>query len=132
MKILLLVVTLPLLATLAACSKSDQTPPADSHQSPRPLSLGEIPGAAIAKAEDAVARLEAASAGHTVLFNETMTKANTFFAERQFSEALKALAPLEDVTLSNAQQKALDDLTARLNQLLQTPPSNEALQLPSR
>jgi hypothetical protein len=98
-------------APAPAAAPADATPAAAAPATP---TVAGIPAAAIASAERAVAKVEAASAGATEVFNEAVIKAKALMADKRFPEALKALETLQDVILSPAQQKTVDDLRAQI------------------
>lgn len=104
---------------LAACSKSPE-PAAESTNAPAPkeISVGEIPAAAIAKAEAVVAQVEAKSseltADATKLYTDAVAKAKAYLGEQKFDQALASLDSLKDVVLSADQQKIVTDLRAQI------------------
>jgi hypothetical protein len=115
---------------LAACSKSPE-PAADSANAPatKEISVGEVPAAAIAKAEAVVAEIETKSAAAvaeletkisdvtadaTKLYTDAVAKAQGFLGEQKFDQALASLDSLKDVVLSAEQQKLVSDLRSQI------------------
>lgn len=116
---------------LAACSKSPE-PAAETPEAPAapaPLTAGEVPAAAIAKAEAVVAEVEtksaaavaeietdiaAAKANVTKLYTDAVAKAKAHLGEQKFDQALASLDSLKDVVLTAEQQKLVSDLRAQI------------------
>jgi hypothetical protein len=120
---------------LVACSKSPE-PAAESSETPagapapkQELSVGEVPAAAIAKAEAVVAQVEAKSAAAvaelegsiatakadaTKLYTDAVAKAKAYLGEQKFDQALATLDSLKDVILTPEQQKLVTDLRTQI------------------
>lgn len=116
---------------LVACSKSPE-PSAESTENPaaaKPLSVGEVPAAAIAKAEAVVAEIETKSAAavaelegtiatakadSTKLYTDAVAKAKAYLGEQKFDLALASLNSLKDVILTPEQQKMVTDLRGQI------------------
>ena len=78
-------------------------------------SVAGIPGAAIAQAQRANARIEVASTNtreHGAVFKE----AKDLFAQKKYNEALATLDTIQRELLNPAQAKAVDELRAQINQ----------------
>lgn len=116
--------------TLAACSKSPE-PAAESTNAPAPkeISVGEVPAAAIAKAEAVVADVEAkanaavaeleasisaAKTDANKLYTDAVAKAKAYLGEQKFDQALASLDSLKNVALGADQQKVVTDLRAQI------------------
>ncbi len=117
---------------LVACSKSPE-PAAESTNTPAPkeIPVGEIPAAAIAKAEAVVADIQtksaavvadiqtsigAATGDATKLYTDAIAKAKTYLGEQKFDLAVASLDSLKDVVLSSEQQKVVGDLRGQITQ----------------
>ena len=88
--------------------------PAAPEQAP---TVAGIPAAAIAAAERAKARVEVASTAtkdHGALYRE----AQSLFAEQKYTEALAALDQIQAELMTAPQQKAVDELRAKINAAL--------------
>lgn len=126
------------LAALAfgACSKPAESASENSVQNasgtqPATPSLAGIPAAAIAKAENVAAKVEAKYADLATdaseLYAAAVTKAKTLIGEQKYTDALAALDSLKGVALSAAQQKTVDDLREQITKALDLLKQSQAL-----
>ncbi len=130
---LLALATLTAAALFTGCVKQVETitPPPPPAPAPEPFStaatvaptqgpnVAGIPAAAIAAAERAKARVEVA-ATHTADNGTLYNQAKTFFAEKKYPEALRALDSIQAELMTPAQDKAVATLRTQIAQA-QTP-----------
>lgn len=120
-------VLLVALALLAGCIKpADQKAP-ENNPAPKaaepfatapaaptqPPSVAGIPAAAIGAAQRAKARVEVASTA-TADNGALYKQAQTLFAEKKYNEALATLANIQAELMTSAQQKAVEELRAKI------------------